>query len=263
MTMDDSVQLDINASGTATITLNRPEVHNAFHEILVAQLTELLHSMGKNDNIRVVVLAASGQSFSAGADLNWMRRMADYSRQENYKDAMKLATLMQTLDELPKPTIAKIQGPAFGGGVGLIACCDIAVAAQGVVFSLSEVKLGLIPAVIGPYVIRAIGAREARRYFLSGEQFDAQEAYRIGLLHEIVKAKALDDAIKKLAASLCQGGPKAQVAAKRLIQAIEKTPINNSLMHDTSQRIADIRASKEGKEGLNAFLEKRKPDWHN
>jgi methylglutaconyl-CoA hydratase len=211
--------------------------------------------------VRLVVLAASGQSFSAGADLNWMRRMADYSYQQNLADALALAELMRTLNNLAKPTIAKVQGPAYGGGVGLVACCDIAVASETASFSLSEVRLGLIPAVISPYVVNAIGERQARRYFLSAERFGAREAQRIGLVHEVVAAEELDGAVARLLDTLAGNSPAAMAAAKDLARAVSRGPIDATMIEDTARRIAEIRASPEGREGLNAFLDKRKPSW--
>jgi len=211
--------------------------------------------------LRVIVLAANGKSFSAGADLNWMRRMAGYTAEENYRDALALTALMRTLNDLRKPTIARVQGAAFGGGVGLVACCDIAIAADAAKFSLSEVRLGLIPAAISPYVIAAIGARAARRYFLTGERFDAQEAFRLGLVHEVCSGDALDARVEALVTALLECGPGAVLAAKDLVSAVAHRPIDRALNDDTARRIATIRASEEGKEGVAAFLEKRKPRW--
>ena len=210
--------------GVATIRMNRPEVHNAFDDALIAALTAELRRLDQLPGARVIVLAASGKSFSTGADLNWMQRMANYSREENLRDAMALADLMRTLDGVKKPTVAKVQGAAFGGGVGLVACCDIAIASTQAIFSLSEVRLGLIPSVISPYVIAAIGEREARRYFLTAERFDAVEARRIGLVHEVVDSGALDEAVDKMAAQLLRGGPYALAAAKNSSQTSAGDP---------------------------------------
>lgn len=190
--MSSGVILEMRDDGVATVTLNRPEVRNAFDEHLIAELTGLFQQLDQDGQVRVVVLAGNGKSFSAGADLNWMRRTAAYSKQENIKDALRLASMMRAVDKLSKPTVARVHGAAFGGGVGLIACCDIAIAAESAVFSFSEVRLGLLPAAIGPYALAAIGARNARRYFLSGERFCAEEAKRIGLVHEVVAAEELD-----------------------------------------------------------------------
>jgi len=259
--LDDTLFTDVDARGTATLTLNRPALHNAFDDRLIADLIQELHELRADAQVRIVVLAAAGKSFSAGADLNWMRRMAEYSWEQNMADAMVLAELMHTLNTLPKPTIAKVQGPAYGGGVGLVACCDIAVAVETAVFSLSEVKLGLIPAVISPYVIDAIGARQARRYFLTGEPFDAQEARRIGLVHEVVAPEALDDTVAKLLAAMAGNGPAAMSAAKELIHRVSRGPVDTTLIEETARRIANIRTSPEGREGSSAFLNKRKPNW--
>ncbi|HVY07341.1 MAG TPA: enoyl-CoA hydratase/isomerase family protein [Burkholderiales bacterium] len=256
----ETLQTTIDA-GVATIRMNRPDVHNAFDDALIAALTAALRRVDGLPQAKVVVLAASGKSFSAGADLNWMKRMAKYSREENLRDAGGLANLMRTLDGMTKPTIARVQGAAFGGGVGLVACCDIAIASTEASFSLSEVRLGLIPSVISPYVIAAIGERAARRYFLTAERFDAREALRIGLVHEAVDADALDGAITKITAGLLKGGPLAQAAAKKLIADVSRRPMDDALSNETAKRIAEIRVGAEGREGVAAFLEKRKPDW--
>jgi methylglutaconyl-CoA hydratase len=259
--MSDYVRVETDSRGVATVTLNRPEVHNAFDEVLIGELTEKLHAVDDDAAVRVVVLAAAGKSFSAGADLTWMARMARYSEQQNRADAMDLARLMRTLNHLRKPTIARVQGAAFGGGVGLVACCDMAVAAREAQFALSEVRLGLIPAVISPYVIQAIGARAARRYFLTAERFAADEARRLGLVSEVTAADELDAAIGRLVAHLLQGGPQAIKACKDLIAAVVDRPIDNAVIGDTAMRIAQQRACAEGKEGVAAFLEKRTPAW--
>jgi methylglutaconyl-CoA hydratase len=244
------------------ITLNLPERHNAFDDALIAELTESLRSMEAEDGIRIVVLAAAGKSFSAGADLEWMRRMAGYSKEENLNDAMGLAALMRTLANLRKPTVARVQGSAYGGGVGLVACCDVAVAVQTASFSISEVKLGLIPAVISPYVIAAIGERAARRYFLSGERFEAAEAWRLGLVHELaVGHEDLDEKVGAIVDAMLACGPVAQREAKDLIRAVSGHPLTSELIQDTAQRIARVRASPEGREGVAAFLEKRRAAW--
>jgi methylglutaconyl-CoA hydratase len=244
------------------VTLNNPDRHNAFDDTLIADLTAGLKSLDANEAVRVVVLSATGKSFSAGADLNWMKRMAEYSEEQNFRDAQGLAELMRTLHDCPKPTIARVHGPAFGGGVGLVACCDIAVGTQNAAFSLSEAKLGLIPAVISPYVIAAIGERAAHRYFLTAEKFDAAEAYRLGLLHElVVDDEALDEKINELCTALLLAGPCAIHEGKQLIAAVANTRIDAQLIDDTARRIARVRASAEGKEGVAAFLGKRKPHW--
>jgi methylglutaconyl-CoA hydratase len=258
---DPAVKLAIDAAGVATLTLNRPEVHNAFDDHLIAELTHKLRDLDHNAGVRAVVLAAEGKSFSAGADLNWMERMVRYSEAENLRDAVALASLMRTLNGLAKPTIARVQGAAYGGGVGLVACCDIAVASAGASFSLSEVRLGLIPAVISPYVIGAIGERNARRYFLTAERFDASEALRIGLVHSMVEAGELDAAVAGVLGELLKGGPKAIAAAKDLIAHVAHRPIDHLLAEETAARIAQIRVSPEGREGIAAFLAKRLPGW--
>ena len=249
------------AGGVATVTLNRPEVRNAFDEHLIAELTDLFQELDQDDGVRVVVLGGTGKSFSAGADLNWMRRTAGYSKAENFEDALRLARMMRSLDTLSKPTVAKVHGAAFGGGVGLVACCDLAVAAESAVFSFSEVRLGLLPAAIGPYVLAAIGSRNARRYFLSAERFSADEARRIGLIHEVVPAAELDARVETLLAELLKGGPQAQRTCKAFLADIQGKPLDEGLTHYTSERIATRRASPEGQEGVNAFLDKRAPNW--
>ena len=244
------------------VTLNNPEKHNAFDDVLIADLTAAFRILDANAAIRVVVLSAVGKSFSAGADLNWMKRMASYSQEENLRDAMALATLMRTLHDLCKPTIARVQGAALGGGVGLVACCDMAVGTHNATFSLSEAKLGLIPAVISPYVIAAIGERAAHRYFLTAERFDAGEAFRLGLLHEIAPSDdEMDERINDLTTALMNCSPNAIAEGKQLISAVAGKSIDDSLMRDTAERIARVRASEEGREGLGAFLEKRKTRW--
>lgn len=258
---DRVVELSVTGSGVATVTMNRPDVHNAFDETLIAELTKTLRTVDEDASVRVVILAAHGKSFSAGADLNWMKRMAHYSEADNLRDALHLAELMRTIDRMRKPTIARVQGHAFGGGVGLVACCDIAVAARAATFSLSEVRLGLIPAVISPYVVRAIGERASRRYFLTAERFSSEQALALGLVSEVADAEWLDAAIDALVDQLMKGGPHALGAAKDLIRAVAGRPIEAPIVEDTAQRIARTRASAEGKEGIAAFLEKRAPAW--
>ncbi|MCZ6488808.1 MAG: enoyl-CoA hydratase/isomerase family protein [Gammaproteobacteria bacterium] len=247
--------------GVASVTLNRPEQHNAFDDGMIAEMIELLGQLEQDDRVRVLVLRAAGKSFSAGADLNWMRRMADYDLARNTDDAMQLAELMRRLNCFPKPTIALVQGAAYGGGVGLIACCDIAIASKQALFCLSEVKLGLIPAVISPYVIEAIGARAARRFMLTAERFSAEQACRLGLVHQVVEAQELDTTLDSILEFLLAAGPAAQAAAKDLIRAVSNQPIDSDVIQNCAQRIAQIRATSEAREGLDAFLEKRKPNW--
>jgi methylglutaconyl-CoA hydratase len=255
------VSVAVGVRGVATLTLNRPQVHNAFDDRLIAALTHELRELEHNAQVRVVVLAAEGKSFSAGADLNWMQRMAKYSEADNIRDAVALANLMRVLDTMSKPTVARVQGAAFGGGVGLVACCDIACASSAAVFCLSEVRLGLIPAVISPYVIAAMGQRNARRYFLTAERFDAQEALRIGLVHAVVEPAQLDATLTQMIDELLKGGPHAIAEAKDLIASVSNRPVDQALAEDTAARIARIRVSSEGQEGTNAFLEKRAPGW--
>ena len=256
-----AISLSVSTRGIARLVMNRPELHNAFDEALIDELTTAFDRLGSDPAVRVVILAAAGKSFSAGADLEWMRRMASATEAENLADAGRLARLMRSLHDLPKPTIAAVQGAAFGGGVGLVACCDMAVAATTAQFSLSEVRLGLIPAVISPYVIAAMGARASSRYFLSAERFDAAEAYRLGLVHQMVAADDLENTVQGLAERLLDGGPAAQAAAKSLINAVAGHPLDDALVDLTARRIAGIRATKEAKEGIAAFLEKRPAGW--
>jgi methylglutaconyl-CoA hydratase len=259
--MNKYLLTEIDEQGLATVTMNRPELHNAFDDEFITALINTFKCLDSDPAVRVVILAASGKSFSAGADLNWMRRMADYSHEENLADSMCLAGLLSSLNGLSKPTIALVQGAAYGGGVGLVACCDIALATERAVFCLSEVKLGLIPAVISPYVVEAIGSRAARRYFLTAERFDADEAHRIGLIHEMVTTAELQARGKALGAILAQNGPSALTAAKELITFVAKAPIDDVMIADTASRIAATRGSDEGKEGVSAFLQKSSPSW--
>ncbi|MFN0038907.1 MAG: enoyl-CoA hydratase/isomerase family protein [Burkholderiales bacterium] len=256
----DTLRVEL-AHGVARVIMNRPDVHNAFDDRLISELTSELRRLDHDPEVRVVVLAANGKSFSAGADLNWMKRMASYSEADNFRDASALAGLMRTLRGVRKPTLARVQGAAYGGGVGLVACCDIAVATSDATFSLSEVRLGLIPSVISPYVIAAIGERAASRLFLTAERFDATEAKFCGLVHEVTHADKLDETLGRLVGYLLQGGPLAQAAAKRLIADVSRQPIDEVLTEETARRIAAIRVTPEGQEGLSAFLEKRPPSW--
>jgi methylglutaconyl-CoA hydratase len=255
-----SVSIDF-AGPHARISLQRPERHNAFDDVVIADLTAAFEQAGAHPGVRCVVLESSGPSFSAGADLGWMRVSADYSDEENRRDALALARLMRTVDACPKPVIAVVQGAAYGGGVGLVAACDIAIAADTAQFSLSEVRLGLIPAAISPYVIAAIGARACRRYFLTAERFTAARALELGLVHEVVPAAQLHEARDRMLATLAEGGPQAQVAAKELIRLVSGRKPDAELSQWTADRIASIRASAEGREGVRAFLEKRRAVW--
>ena len=245
----------------ALVTLNRPEVHNAFEETLIAELTSAFRAIEADDGVRAVVLLGAGASFCAGADLNWMRRMAGFTRAQNLADARALSAMLSTLATLSKPTIARVHGPAFGGGVGLVACCDIAVAAHDATFALSEARLGLIPAAISPYVVEAIGARAARRFFLTAERFTAAEAFRLGLVHELALPEELDAKINELLGFLLTAGPRAQREAKALVRGVAHRPIGAGVIADTARRIARVRASPEGKEGVAAFLAKRRATW--
>ena len=254
--------LEIELQGpVATIWMNRPELHNAFDEILIAELTAACVALDEDSDVRVVVLGGRGKSFSAGADLNWMRRAANNGLDDNLNDARALARMLRTLAEMKKPTIARIQGAALGGGMGLAAACDIAVASTKAVFATSEVRFGIIPSAISPYVLRAIGARQATRYFQSAERIDAARAREIGLVHETVEPEALDAKVQEIVTALLQGGPLAQAAVKDLIRAVDGQSINDTLVDDTAHRIAHLRATPEAREGIAAFLDKRPAAW--
>lgn len=242
------------------LTLDRPKVKNAFDEALIAELTAAFEAAGRDEAVRAVILAADGAAFCAGADLAWMQRQAAAGDEENLADARRLAALMQAIDTCPKPTIARVQGSAFGGGLGLIGCCDIAVGVPGAQFAVSEVRLGLIPAVISPYLLRAMGPRIARRLFLTAERFSAEDALRYGLLHEVVTMHNLDATIERHVAAVRAGGPQALAEAKHLA-ADMAGPINAALVEETARRIAAIRATPEAREGLDAFFARRKPGW--
>ena len=250
------------SGGVARVTLDRPEIRNAFDDALIAALTKALRALDSDNKVRAVVLAGNGPAFCAGGDLNWMKRMAGYSYGENLQDAQALADLMKTLDRMRKPTIARVHGPAYAGGVGLVAACDIAIGVPEAKFCLSEAKLGLSPATISPYVVRAMGERMARRYFLTAEVFDAAEAQRIGLLTAVSPSEKLDGEIEEILQHLMQSGPQALVKIKELIRAVASGPVDDAMIADTAKRIAEIRVSPEGREGVASFLEKRKPSWH-
>lgn len=247
--------------GVAVVWLNRPELRNAFDGTLIAELTAALRALDADEAVRAVVLAGQGKAFCAGADLAWMKRMAAAGVKENRDDALALANLLHTLYTMNKPTVARVHGAAYAGGLGLIACCDIAVAALDAEFCVAEVKLGLAPATISPYLVRAIGERQARRFFLSAEVFTAADAYRLGLVHEIVPAPELDGAVNQMLGYLVKGGPRAQAASKDLIRTVAGTPITRDLLAETAVRIADLRASDEGRAGLQAFFDKRPAPW--
>jgi methylglutaconyl-CoA hydratase len=251
----------IDHGAVRTITLSRPDVRNAFNDEVIAELKNAFTEAGQAADVRCVVLAAKGSAFCAGADLNWMRRMADYTRDENLADAGELAAMLRAIYECPKPTIARVQGDVFAGGVGLVAACDMAVSVDSATYCLSEVKLGLIPATISPYVIRAMGARASHRYFLTAERFSAAEAHRMGLLHEVVTVDVLDAKVAELTSALVSASPNAVRACKRLVQDVAEREIDDALVAHTVAGIADIRSSAEGKEGVQSFLQKRKPNW--
>ena len=254
--------LEIQLTGpVATIWMNRPDLHNAFDETLIAELTAACIALDDDTDVRVVILAGRGKSFSAGADLNWMKRAANNGIDDNLNDARALAKMLRVLAEMKKPMIARVQGAALGGGMGLAAACDIAVASTKALFATSEVKFGIIPSAISPYVLRAIGARQATRYFQSAERIDAVRAREIGLVHETVEPEQLDARVQEIVAALLLGGPAAQAAAKDLIRVVDGQLINETLVEETAHRIAHLRATPEAREGIAAFLDKRQPNW--
>ena len=247
--------------GVGVIWMNRPEVRNAFNEIMISELTQAFQAADADPGLRAVVLAGRGPAFCAGADLNWMKRMSGYGDKENRADAMALAAMLNTIYMMKKPTVARVHGPAVAGGMGLVAACDIAIAAQEAEFCLTEVKLGLTAATISPYVVAAMGERYARRYFLSAERFTAAEAFRIGLVHDLATMEELDASVNALLQHLLAASPAAIAATKELIRAVARDPIDRKMTDDTAARIAAARASADGKEGIRSFLEKRKPSW--
>lgn len=259
--MSEPLLTHTDERGVCTVTLNRPDLHNAFDDALIKRLAMTFREMAFKPEVRAVVLRGNGKSFSAGADLNWMKRMATYTRNENFEDAMGLADMLHAIYACPKPVVAAVHGAAFGGGVGLVAACDIAIASEKASFCLSEVKLGLIPATISPYVVEAMGARACRRYYQTAERFKAAEAHRLGLVHEVVAEDELEAKVDEILAALLANGPHAMAAAKDLVVATSHRPIDDEVKRDTARRIADIRVSDEGQEGLEAFLEKRKAAW--
>jgi methylglutaconyl-CoA hydratase len=254
------VKIETNGA-VARLTLDRPEIRNAFDDALIAAVTKALRALDADDAVRAVVLGGNGPAFCAGGDLNWMKRMSGYTYEQNLADARGLAGMLRTLDRMKKPTIARVHGAAYAGGVGLVAACDIAVGVPEAKFCLSEAKIGLSPATISPYVVRAMGERMARRYFLSAEVFDGNEAHRIGLLSHVSASEKLDAEIDKILENLLQGGPVALSKIKDLIRRVSSGPIDDAMIEDTATRIAEIRATPEGKEGVASFLEKRKPGW--
>jgi methylglutaconyl-CoA hydratase len=254
--------LDVKTTaGVARVMLDRPEVRNAFDDALIATLTSVLRELDADEAVRAVVLGGNGPAFCAGGDLNWMKRMSGYTYEQNLADARGLAGMLRTLDRMAKPTIARVHGPAYAGGIGLVAACDIAVGVPEAKFCLSEAKIGLSPATISPYVVRAMGERMARRYFLSAEVFDGIEAHRIGLLSHVSPSEKLDGEIDKIQENLLQGGPASMAKIKDLIRFVASGTVDDAMIADTAKRIAEIRATPEGKEGVASFLEKRKPAW--
>jgi len=245
----------------ATLTLNRPDVRNAFNETVIAELTGAFRALADEPSVRAIVLSGNGPAFCAGADLNWMKKMAGYSDEENRADALRLAEMLRAIYTCPKPVMARVQGDTYAGGVGLVAACDIVVAVDTANFCLSEAKLGLIPATISPYVIRALGEQASRRYFITAERFSAAEAHRLGLVHELVSADALDTKVADITAALVANSPNAVRESKRLVREVSGAAVNDALLADTAERIAAIRASEEGHEGVQSFLGKRKPNW--
>ncbi|MBC7859588.1 MAG: enoyl-CoA hydratase/isomerase family protein [Burkholderiaceae bacterium] len=255
-----TLQVELNGA-VASVWLDRPEVRNAFNDTTIAEITHAFHALGGDERVGVIVLGARGAAFCAGADLNWMKKMAGYSDGENRADAAQLAAMLSAIYTCPKPVVARVQGDCYAGGMGLVAACDIAVAAEPAQFCLSEVKLGLIPATISPYVIKAMGENAARRYFLTAERFSAIDALRIGFVHATCVDEDLDGAVGAIVKSLLANSPNAVREAKRLVRDVAGQPITPALIHDTVGRIAVIRASSEGREGVRSFLEKRKPSW--
>jgi methylglutaconyl-CoA hydratase len=250
-----------NKGGVARLMLDRPEVRNAFDDALIAAVTKALRELDADNAVRAVVLGGNGPAFCAGGDLNWMKRMSGYTYEQNLADAKGLAGMLQTLDRMNKPTIARVHGPAYAGGIGLVAACDIAIGVPEAKFCLSEAKIGLSPATISPYVVRAMGERMARRYFLSAEVFDGIEAHRIGLLSHVSPSEKLDGEIEEVLKNILQGGPDALAKIKDLIRFVASRTVDDAMVADTAKRIAEIRATPEGKEGVASFLEKRKPAW--
>lgn len=263
MSTNPSSLLDLRRPSphVAEVWLNRPEVRNAFNDDVIAELTQVFAALSQDDDLRVIVLGAHGKAFCAGADLNWMRAMADYSWDQNRADAQKLADMLWTLYQCPVPIVGRIQGDCYAGGMGLAAVCDVLVAAHEVTFCLSEARLGLLPATIAPYVLRALGEQASRRYMVTAERFSAAQAHALGFVHELCSAEALDAKVAALVATLAANGPKAARACKRLVRDVAGAPLTIELRADTAQRIADIRSSDEGREGVQSFLNKRKPGW--
>ena len=245
----------------AEVWLNRPDVRNAFNDAVIAELTEAFTQLGQDSNLRAIVLGAHGKAFCAGADLNWMRAMSGYSWEENRADAQKLADMLWTLDQCPVPIVGRVQGDCYAGGMGLASVCDVLISSDNVTFCLSEARLGLLPGTISPYVVRAMGAQAAKRYMVTAERFSAAQAHAMGMVHELSTPDTLDAKVAEIVASLCGNGPQALRACKRLVQDLTDQAIDEALRQETARRIADIRASDEGKEGLQSFLQKRPAQW--
>ncbi|MCP5236826.1 MAG: enoyl-CoA hydratase/isomerase family protein [Zoogloeaceae bacterium] len=258
--MPETLEIE-RVAGFAMVWMNRPERHNAFNATVIAELDAAFAALDADDTVRAIVLAGRGASFSAGADVNWMKAAGEASVADNHADAMRLARMLERIARCRKPTVARVHGAALGGGMGLACACDICIAGERAVFATSEVRFGIIPAAISPYVLRAIGERQAARYFQSGERIDAVHAVEIGIAHQAVADDALDDAVLAQVSALLAGGPRAQLAAKDLIRAIANQPVDEALLTDTAHRIAELRATPEAREGLAAFLDKRRPDW--
>lgn len=259
--MTDVLDVSRPTPQIARVWLNRPEVRNAFNEEVIAALTTSFTELAQDEQLRVVVLGAHGKAFCAGADLNWMKAMAGYSWEENRADAQQLADMLWTLDQCPVPIVGRIQGDCYAGGMGLAAVCDVLVAVVGATFCLSEARLGLLPATIGPYVVRALGQQASRRYMVTAERFSAERAHALGMVHELATPETLDEKVDELVRTLAANGPQATRACKRLVQDVSGGPITETLRAETARRIADIRASEEGREGVQSFLNKRQPSW--
>ena len=257
----DTLQLIRPSAHVAEVWLNRPDVRNAFNDEVIAELTQTFQQLAAQPELRVVLLSGRGKAFCAGADLNWMRAMADYSWEQNRADAQRLADMLWTLDQCPVPVVGRVQGDCYAGGMGLASICDVLVASSNVTFCLSEARLGLLPATISPYVIRAMGAQAARRYFTTAERLSAAQAHVMGLVHELCEPEALDAKVAEIVATLVANGPAAVKACKQLVRDVAGQDITEALRVETARRIADIRASDEGKEGLQSFLGKRSPNW--
>jgi methylglutaconyl-CoA hydratase len=257
----NTLQLIRPSAHVAEVWLNRPDVRNAFNDEVIAELTQTFQQLAAQPELRVVLLSGRGKAFCAGADLNWMRAMADYSWEQNRADAQRLADMLWTLDQCPVPVVGRVQGDCYAGGMGLASICDVLVASSNVTFCLSEARLGLLPATISPYVIRAMGAQAARRYFTTAERLSAAQAHAMGLVHELCEPEALDAKVAEIVATLVANGPAAVKACKQLVRDVAGQDITEALRAETARRIADIRASDEGKEGLQSFLGKRSPNW--